>query len=266
MRCTTPPTVSTAGCRSRSTRGWRTTPTRRTPPPRALGRGRPAEPLHQDPGDEPRVPGDHDRPGRGDQRQRDADLRPGPLPGGHGGLRDRPRAGARQRQGPLADPLRGVVLRLTCRHRDRQAPRPTRRRPTTSRARPASPTRDSPTRPTRSSSPATAGTRSQADGANRQRPLWASTGVKNPDYRDTMYVDDLVVENTVNTMPEETIDAVARPQPDPGRPGATALRRRPAGDGRPEEAGVDYDDVIQVLERRGRREVRGLVGRAPRRR
>jgi len=48
-----------------------------------------------------------------------------------------------------------------------------------------------------------------AAGANTQRPLWASTGVKNPDYKDTMYVDDLVVERTVNTMPEKTLDAVA---------------------------------------------------------
>ena len=47
-----------------------------------------------------------------------------------------------------------------------------------------------------------------AAGANTQRPLWASTGVKNPDYSDTMYVDELVVENTVNTMPEKTLQAV----------------------------------------------------------
>ncbi len=47
-----------------------------------------------------------------------------------------------------------------------------------------------------------------ADGANKQRPLWASTGVKNPDYSDTMYVTDLVAPNTVNTMPEKTLTAV----------------------------------------------------------
>lgn len=44
-------------------------------------------------------------------------------------------------------------------------------------------------------------------GANTQRPLWASTGVKNPDYADTMYVTELVVADTVNTMPEKTMDA-----------------------------------------------------------
>ena len=49
----------------------------------------------------------------------------------------------------------------------------------------------------------------KADGARVQRPLWASTGVKNPDYSDTLYVTELVAPNTVNTMPEKTIDAVA---------------------------------------------------------
>jgi transaldolase len=49
----------------------------------------------------------------------------------------------------------------------------------------------------------------KADGARVQRPLWASTGVKNPDYSDTLYVTELVAPYTVNTMPEKTIDAVA---------------------------------------------------------
>ena len=46
-------------------------------------------------------------------------------------------------------------------------------------------------------------------GAKPQRPLWASTGVKNPNYPDTLYVTELVGPNTVNTMPEKTMDAVA---------------------------------------------------------
>jgi len=46
------------------------------------------------------------------------------------------------------------------------------------------------------------------DGAHVQRPLWASTGVKNPEYSDTLYVTELVAPNTVNTMPEKTLDAV----------------------------------------------------------
>jgi len=46
-------------------------------------------------------------------------------------------------------------------------------------------------------------------GARVQRPLWASTGTKNPDYRDVMYVESLVGRDTVNTMPEKTLRAVA---------------------------------------------------------
>jgi transaldolase len=89
----------------------------------------------------------------------------------------------------------------------------------------------------------------EAAGANKQRPLWASTGVKNPDYRDTMYVDDLVVANTVNTMPEKTLEAVA----DHGAPDLDSVT------GHYDEAqqimdqlaslGIVYDDVIDVLER-----------------
>ncbi|MDR0950305.1 MAG: transaldolase [Candidatus Ancillula sp.] len=49
----------------------------------------------------------------------------------------------------------------------------------------------------------------EAAGAKKQRPLWASTGVKNPDYSPTLYVDGLVGPNVVNTMPEKTLNAVA---------------------------------------------------------
>ncbi|HEY2877577.1 transaldolase [Nocardioides sp.] len=91
----------------------------------------------------------------------------------------------------------------------------------------------------------------EADGARLQRPLWASTGVKNPDYDDTMYVVDLVVEDTVNTMPEKTMDAVAdhgdirgdriRPFYDDAAAHLRALA----------DAGIDYDDVIAVLIKEG---------------
>ena len=90
-----------------------------------------------------------------------------------------------------------------------------------------------------------------ASGANPQRPLWASTGVKNPDYDDTMYVVDLVVPDTVNTMPEPTLDAVAdhgeikgdqvHPFYDDAAAVFAALK----------DAGIDYDDVTDVLIREG---------------
>jgi transaldolase len=91
----------------------------------------------------------------------------------------------------------------------------------------------------------------QAAGARPQRPLWASTGVKNPDYKDTMYVDDLVVENTVNTMPEKTLDAVAdhgEIKGDQVRPFYADAEAHMAALA---DAGVDYDDVIEVLIKEG---------------
>jgi transaldolase len=90
-----------------------------------------------------------------------------------------------------------------------------------------------------------------ASGANPQRPLWASTGVKNPDYPDTMYVVDLVVPDTVNTMPEKTLDAVAdhgEVKGDQVHPFYDDAARVFAD---LEAAGIDYDDVIAVLIREG---------------
>ncbi|HKH55384.1 MAG TPA: transaldolase [Propionibacteriaceae bacterium] len=88
-------------------------------------------------------------------------------------------------------------------------------------------------------------------GANKQRPLWASTGVKDPAYSDTMYVTDLVVANTVNTMPEKTLQAFA----DHGEvrgdqvSGTKAEAQRLFDD--LASLGIDFDDVVQVLEREG---------------
>ncbi len=91
----------------------------------------------------------------------------------------------------------------------------------------------------------------EALGARKQRPLWASTGVKDPAYPDTMYVDELVVENTVNTMPEKTLDAVAEhgeikgDQVRPHYADAASVMRKLA------DAGISYDDVISTLETEG---------------
>ena len=90
-----------------------------------------------------------------------------------------------------------------------------------------------------------------AAGANPQRPLWASTGVKNPDYDDTLYVRDLVVAETVNTMPEKTLDAFA----DHGEVLGDVVTGK-AGEGRAVldrlvEVGIDWDDVLVVLENEG---------------
>ena len=57
------------------------------------------------------------------------------------------------------------------------------------------------------SSAVRAGRRSPPRARASQRPLWASTSTKNPDYSDTLYVDELIGPDTVNTMPDQTIDA-----------------------------------------------------------
>jgi transaldolase len=88
-----------------------------------------------------------------------------------------------------------------------------------------------------------------ADGANKQRPLWASTGVKNPDYRDTMYVTDLAVPNTVNTMPEKTMLAFADHGEVDGDQVTTKYAEAQQVMDDLARVGIDYDDVIEVLER-----------------
>jgi transaldolase len=91
----------------------------------------------------------------------------------------------------------------------------------------------------------------EAAGARKQRPLWASTGVKNPDYKDTMYVDDLAVPNTVNTMPEKTLDAVRDHSEIRGDQVTGNYDDAAQVMADLKEAGIDYDDVIEVLEREG---------------
>jgi transaldolase len=89
-----------------------------------------------------------------------------------------------------------------------------------------------------------------ANGAHPQRCLWASTSTKNPAYRDVMYVEELIGPYTVNTMPEETIRAFQ----DHGKVEDTLERevdkaKQLLVDLR--EAGIDYDDVTDTLEREG---------------
>jgi len=91
----------------------------------------------------------------------------------------------------------------------------------------------------------------KAAGARTQRPLWASTGTKNPEYSDTLYIDELVAPDTVNTMPEKTMKAFAdhgvvkgdtvTPNFDDAAATMQALKA----------AGIDIDDVFDVLEREG---------------
>jgi transaldolase len=90
-----------------------------------------------------------------------------------------------------------------------------------------------------------------AGGARPQRPLWASTGVKDPAYPDTMYVDELITAGVVNTMPEPTLRAYA----DHGAVAEDRVRGHYADARATLDAlaalGVDYDDVVAKLEDEG---------------
>lgn len=91
----------------------------------------------------------------------------------------------------------------------------------------------------------------KTDGARVQRPLWASTGVKNPDYSDTLYVTELVAPHTVNTMPEATLDAVADHGVIKGDSvSGTAPHAQQVFDNL-EALGIDLTDVFIVLENEG---------------
>jgi transaldolase len=88
-------------------------------------------------------------------------------------------------------------------------------------------------------------------GARPQRPLWASTSTKDPDFPDTMYVDDLVAPGTVNTMPESTLHAMAdhgKVRGNTGSSGYDQARQVFAG---LEALGISYQDVVTVLEDEG---------------
>ena len=92
----------------------------------------------------------------------------------------------------------------------------------------------------------------QSKGARRQKPLWASTSTKNPDYDDLLYVESLVAPGTVNTMPLGTIDAYqdhGSPDPQPFTPQDIEVARVDLA--RLQTIGVDYADVVQTLEEEG---------------
>ncbi|MFF4833594.1 transaldolase [Streptomyces sp. NPDC001315] len=87
--------------------------------------------------------------------------------------------------------------------------------------------------------------------ANKQRPLWASTGVKDPAYKDTLYVDELVAPGTVNTMPEATLDATAEHGDIHGDSVTGGYVQARADLAAVERLGISYDEVVKQLEDEG---------------
>ncbi|WP_432190389.1 transaldolase [Streptomyces sp. Tue6028] len=88
-------------------------------------------------------------------------------------------------------------------------------------------------------------------GAHKQRPLWASTGVKDPSYKDTLYVDELVAPGTVNTMPEATLDATAARGDVRGDTVTGGYAQARADLAAVERLGISYDEVVGQLEDEG---------------
>ena len=252
-RSSTRPAAPTASCRSRSPPSWPATPTRTIAAARALHeRIDRAQPVREDPGDRRGRPRDRGDDRRGPQHQHHPDLLPRPLRRGHRGLPGRPRvvhrAAAATRRRSTASP-RSSSAGSTPRSTGGWRPSaPTRRWRCA-----AGPRSPRPSSPTSCSSEQFSGERWQrlADlGAHRQRPLWASTSTKNPAYPDTLYVDELIGPDTVNTLPEATIAAfedhgtLARTI-DTGVEEAAEVMRRLAA------VGIDMDDVGLTLEDNG---------------
>ena len=232
-----------------------------------MGRGGPGQPADQDPRHHRGRARDHRRPRRGDQRQRHADLRPGPLPRCHGGLRRRAGEGSRQRPRPVRHPLGRVVLRVPRGHRDRQAARGHRRR------RGARPARQggrgqrpsSPTATSRSSSAASAGrpsprpapTAAAAVGLHRrQEPRLPRHDVRHRPGRGRHRQHDA----------GEDPGGLRRPRRGRGRPGHHDVRRGAGRDGPARRRRHRLRRRDRHPRAGGRREVRGLLGRAPRHR
>ena len=90
-----------------------------------------------------------------------------------------------------------------------------------------------------------------SNGANLQRPLWASTGTKNPDYSDVRYVNGLVAEYTVNTLPEDTLNAVADHGEITGNRIPDNYEMDDAHMDDLARAGIDYAQVVAKLETEG---------------
>jgi transaldolase len=90
-----------------------------------------------------------------------------------------------------------------------------------------------------------------ARGARVQRPLWASTSTKNPEYRDVLYVEELIARDTVNTMPLETIEAFADHGQVRGQTATEGMDRARRLWADLASLGIDEDDVGHRLEREG---------------
>ena len=209
---------------------------------RLLAARQPPERDDQDPGHARGRRRDRAGDLRGHQHQHHAAVRRRGLREGRRGLSQGPRAPPARGQA-AGRRLGGELLRLARRHRRRQAPGGLRPRGALRQGGDRQRPRGLP-QLRGASSPARAGRRCITPAPTSQRPLWASTGVKNERYPDTMYVDELVGAHTVNTMPLATLEAVA----DHGHISGPTAQRDPAEDLEAlAEAGIDLGEVTDEL-------------------
>jgi transaldolase len=215
------------------------------------GRG-PAQPAGQDPGHPGGPAGDHPRAGRGGQHQRHADLLRRALPRRDDRLHGGPGAGRRERAdaGGIASVASFFVSRVDTEIDKRLEKIGTdealalRGKAGVANSRLAYAAFEEVFQGKRWAA-------LTAQGAKPQRPLWASTGVKNPDYSDTMYVTELVVADTVNTMPEKTLLAFAdHGEVEGDQVTGTAAQAQEVFDAL-ERVGVDLTDVFLTVEDEG---------------
>ena len=200
--------AATAGSRSRSTRTSRTTPQATIDEAKRLHAMVDRPNLFiKIPATAEGLPAIEETIARRHPGQRHADLLARAPPRGGRGVHPRPPAAGRR-------PAATVQASRRSRRSSSRAstPRPTSASTrsaatTSSRARSRSPTPSSPTDLPGGLLRAPSGRRSAAKGATAQRCLWASTSTKNPDYRDVLYVEELIGPDTVNTMPRETVEA-----------------------------------------------------------
>ena len=157
--------------------------------PRAVVAGGPAQPVRQDPGRQAGPAGDHRLPGRGDQHQRHADLLPGPLRRGDRGVPGRTGSRPRRRARPVRPRLGRLVLRVPGGHRGGPAAGQDRHAQAAALRGKAAIANARLAYQRYEQSVATGRWKSlERAGARPQRPLWASTSVKDPAYDDTRYV------------------------------------------------------------------------------
>ena len=203
----------------------------------------PAQPDGQDPRHRGRPRPDPDDDRRRPEHQRDVDLQARALRRGDGGVHRRA-GGLAAVPGADLSAVASVASFFVSRvdtEVDRRLERSGRRRRWSCGARPPSPRASSPTRCSRRRSAVHAGRPSPSGVPRCSGRCWASTSTKNPAYPDTLYVDELIRPDTVNTMPDATIEAFA----DHGTldRGSTPTSTSPRRVGRLDEVGVDVADV-----------------------